>query len=102
LNLAIELIQSGKYDEAEEAIREAIDIDPTYANSWNELGVLFGLRRKHKEAEESFRKAIELNETLAISWMNLGATMNQTDRIAEAENAFRKALAWTPPIPQHG
>lgn len=60
------LAKNGKDDLAEEQYRMAIEIDPTYAETYYRLGILFlGDRSKKYEAMYLFNKAIELNPQLS-------------------------------------
>jgi len=50
-----------KYDEAEKAFREAIELAPTDATPWLHLGRVLTSLRRYAEAEKAFRRAIELD-----------------------------------------
>ena len=63
----------GRHKEAEKAYRRAIELDPTYGNPWNNLGILLTLHLgRHEEAEKAYRQAIGLDPTSLAPWNNLG------------------------------
>jgi Flp pilus assembly protein TadD/ADP-ribose pyrophosphatase YjhB (NUDIX family)/energy-coupling factor transporter ATP-binding protein EcfA2 len=87
-----------KHDEAEAAYKKAIDLDPTSAYAWNNLGRLFEEHLgRFAEAEAAYRKAIELDPTCAYPWNSLGSLLaDHLGRFAEAEAAYRKAIELDP------
>lgn len=92
-----------KHDEAEEAYRKALTIDPRDANAWNQLGELLEEKlNRYDEAETAYRTAIQLAPEAVWPKNNLGALLHyRLDRHAEAEAVYREALklepnsAWT-------
>lgn len=85
----------GFIEHAEAACRKAVDLGPSSANSWNELGnVLVEKKGGWEEAEGAYKKAIELDPGFEMPWRNLGSLLsNKLGRLEEAENAFLKAIA---------
>jgi len=87
-----------RYEEAEQAYRQAIAIDPSQANPWNNLGSLLQYRlARYEEAEQAYRQAIAIDPSQANPWSNLGNLLQ--DRLAryeEAEQAYRQAIAINP------
>ena len=83
-----------RYDEAEQAYRQAIELDKKIAYPWNGLGnLLKNHLRRYDEAEQAYRKAIELDEKSALPWYGLGNLLtNHLQRYDEAEQAYRKAI----------
>jgi Flp pilus assembly protein TadD/DNA-binding transcriptional ArsR family regulator len=90
--------RENRNDEAEEAYRRAIELDPHNAYPWNHLGTLLqeGLKR-YEEAEQAFRHAIELDPQFANPWNGLGVLLlDHLKRDEEAEQAFRRAIELDP------
>ncbi|WP_448192448.1 tetratricopeptide repeat protein [Azospirillum sp. sgz301742] len=90
--------KAGRLAEAEVAYRRSIELDPQYAWSWNNLGVVLMNRLgRPAEAEVAYRKAIRLDPQYALAWNNLGRLlMNRLGRPAEAEVACRRAIELDP------
>ena len=86
------------YEQAEQAYRKAIELDPTFAWPWNSLGGLLTEQfQRHEAAEQAYRKAIELDPTFALPWNNLGNLLtDQFQRHEDAEQAYRKAIELDP------
>ena len=98
-NLGILLDENlGRYEEAEQAYRKAIDLDPKKAIYWNNLASFFQERlAQYDEAEKAYRWAIGLDPKYANPWTGLGALLAQhLARYEEAEDACKKAIDLDP------
>ena len=93
-NLGVLLSDLERYAEAESAYRKAIDLNPSDATTYYNLGNLLSDEhfKRYDEAESAFRKAIELNPSDAKAYSNLGILLKKLERYAEAESAYRKAI----------
>lgn len=49
-----------KYDEALAAFNKALEIDPQYADAWNNKGFALNFLGRHDEAIKAFDMAIEI------------------------------------------
>ncbi len=90
-----------RLDEAEQAYRKAIEIDPQNAWAWFLLGWLLHekLSRFH-EAEQAYRKAIEIDPQFVWAWAQLGLLLHEKlSRFDEADQACRKAIEINPQNP---
>ena len=71
----------------------ALELDPGYAEVWNNIGTLEQSRKRFKPAVRAYKKAIDTKPGLANSWKNLGSvylTLGQTEQAFEAyQEAFR-------------
>jgi len=86
-------------DEAEEACRKAIELDPEYPCPWVYLGGILQERGCYEEAERAYRKAIEKGLDCAYAWGELGRLLHENlDRYEEAEAAYRKAMEIEPNV----
>jgi tetratricopeptide (TPR) repeat protein len=89
--------QSGRYDEAEQAYRRAIEVDPGYAYAWNVLANLLELKKRNEEAEQAYRQAIKIDPHYKYAWFDLARLLEQVGRMeTETLEAFFKATELDP------
>ncbi|MGE5468979.1 MAG: tetratricopeptide repeat protein [Ignavibacteria bacterium] len=90
----------GELDAATACYREALGLDPGYAEAHNNLGSVLLLQRRFEEAEACLTTATTLKPSLAQPHVNLGNLRRATGRIQEAEASFRHVLALEPGSPE--
>lgn len=95
-SLGAEHLQQGRLDEAEAAYREALELEPDFAEAHFKLGnILFAMDRLDA-AEACYRRAVELDPDYVKALYNLGNTLRQTGRLDEAEHCYRRVAAIDP------
>jgi Tfp pilus assembly protein PilF len=82
----------GRLDEAEKECREAIRINPDFAEAHNNLGVLLYDLKRYDEAGEEYRDAIVINPDYAEAHNNLAILLYDLRRYEEAEEEYREAI----------
>ncbi len=87
----------GRLEEAENAFRQAIDLNPQYFLAWNHLGIVLFDQYRYKEAEDTFLKADTFPKIITdprryIIWNNLGYLLVRQHRYTEAESAYLKSI----------
>jgi len=93
---ALELEDAGRLEEAADAYRRTIDLDPHDPVLHFNLGnVLFALGR-WADALASFQQALRHDPQYAEAWNNLGNVYAELNRSELAVGAFRRALALVP------
>src|SRR5262245_5011761 len=89
-----------RFDEAESAVRKAIELSPNKPAPWSGLGSVLCHLKRYEEAEAAFRKAIEVDPGSGWPWYNLGLMLQRDlKRYEDAEAAFRKAVELDPNEP---
>ena len=78
--------------EAEKLYKAAIDSDPSFVDSYINLGALYFKGQKYDEAANMFKQATEKAPTNAEAFANLGRVHYMLERWTEAEAAFSTAL----------
>jgi protein O-GlcNAc transferase len=92
----VRLRQQGRFAEAVDAIRRALEGAPDDAEAWNELAHALRFSGQLTAAREAAGRSLKLNPELAAAWFNLGAVrVAQADATGGIED-YRKALALKP------
>ena len=90
------LNEIGKHEEAELELKKAISLNPKYANSYYNLGVLYMGQENFEKAELEFKEAIKIKSEFTIAYYNLGFILRNIGRLKEAESFNQKALEINP------
>lgn len=110
MNDGIKLQQKGSTQQAEAALKDAIQIDPTHAKAHYTLGQVYRKQGKLVDAEKSFRDAIEAmgTEAKADYWYDLGlvvaaqgdaqgvSTVDKEKKYADAITAYQESIKLDP------
>lgn len=96
-------LQRGAYTEAEAAFRQALSIDPDYADAHSKLGVVFAERGDRPAARAQFEQALKADERHSSALTNLGNLCFLEGDLAEAERYHRLAIDCDPdnPVPHN-
>jgi Flp pilus assembly protein TadD len=86
----------GKTEEAMDEFREAVRIDPEFADAYNDLGALHASRGDLAAAVDEFRKAIDLVPDHRLALSNLCIVLGRMQRFDEAKPVARSALRIDP------
>lgn len=98
------LLNVGRFPDAQVEFQKAVELDPTYADAFHNLGSAYAEQGKWDEAIGAYKKA--LAQTIYASpentYNNLGYAYWALDRRKDAEDAFRAALQLEPKlVPSH-
>ena len=61
VEFGIKVAQNGLWKEARYRWEKAVELDPTYAQAWNNLAIAYEHEGKFAEARKAYEKAIELD-----------------------------------------
>ena len=111
-NLGVAFDRQGRYEEAREAFRQALNLgDGNARNNLQQLedhnrrqnaatylkhGDALRKQGRYKEAEEAYRQALKLDPQDETAYFNLGDSLLSQKRYKEAEEAIRQALKLDP------
>jgi tetratricopeptide (TPR) repeat protein len=90
------LMKAGKLPEAAEQCRQAIQLDATFADGHELLGVIAAKQRDFETARQEFEAVKSLRPEKASAYKNLGLIAMQQNNAAAAIENFRQALALEP------
>jgi tetratricopeptide (TPR) repeat protein len=89
---ALARIDAGKSGEAEQLLREAVQLAPRYGPALHSLGVLLLDRGSARDAADMLKRAVEVNPLNAATWFSLGNAYSKTGKMADALEAARRAV----------
>ncbi|HEY6988676.1 MAG TPA: tetratricopeptide repeat protein [Bryobacteraceae bacterium] len=95
-NLGNAYLQQSKLDQAERALRQALQLDPESPEAQNLLGLARLERGDTKSAEICFREAIRIVPELAAAHNNLANLLAGNKKYPEAQYHFEKAIQSDP------
>lgn len=80
VDFGIELAQKALWKEAEFRWEKAVELDPTYAAAWNNLGIAYEQQGKFAEAKKAYDKAIAIDSKNNYIRQNYDMFMEIYDR----------------------
>jgi len=89
LGLELEVSEA---DEARDAYRRALELDPHHADAHVNLGRLLVEADRAEEAETHFRAAVADHPAHATAWFNLGIALEDRRRLNDAVKAYEQAI----------
>lgn len=90
---------TGKLDEALLHYRQAINIQPRFADAYSNMGNTLREMDDVMGALISFKKAIQINPSFADAHCNLASIYKDMGNIFDAINSYKDALKWKPDFP---
>jgi tetratricopeptide (TPR) repeat protein len=93
---AVQLVKSGKDDEAELEFQQIATGYPAYPGALVNLGILY---RKHGDlakSEQSLQAAVQRDANDAEGWSELGVTLRLEGKFHEAADAYNRAISVNP------
>jgi tetratricopeptide (TPR) repeat protein len=85
-----------RWDEAIEAYRRVVAIDPSYAAAWNNLGLLLHRTGVYGDARQAYEGALAQDPDCCEAAYNLGSLDEDEGNLEDAVRHYRQALALSP------
>lgn len=85
-----------QWDDAVDAYRRVVAIDPTYAAAWNNLGLLLHRMGRYEDARRAYLSALEHDDSLCEAAYNLGSLCEDLSDVEQAIRHYRMALELAP------
>src|SRR3989449_9713409 len=89
-------VDPAQWEDAIDAYRRVVAIDPTYAAAWNNLGLLLHRMGRYDEAGSAYLSALDHDPQCCEAAYNLGSLHEDRGAIEEAIADYRKALELSP------
>ncbi len=86
----------GRLSEAEKGFRKSAELNPGYAQAYNNLGITLHEQGKLNEAIAAYRRALGINPAYAQACSNMGVTLHMQGKLDEAIATYRRALEINP------
>lgn len=99
-DLAWELADKGKYDEAIPEWRKALQFSPSDARVHMNLGMALVRVGKTDEGTGHYQRALEIDPNYPEAHMNLGIALAEAGKLDEAIGHYQKALEGDPEFPE--
>jgi len=99
---AVDCVAEGQLDEAIERYREALALDPSFADAWEGLSMALADKQMWTEAIEAAKKGVELNPNEQLGYTNVSRIYQRAGNVPEAEAWAAKAriLDWKAQLKQ--
>lgn len=89
----MDYMESGDYETAILKFKKAIEIDPNFAFSWDNLGVCYRKSNQYEKAIEAYKKSLEINPQGRMPLMNIAVTYNLKKEFEEAIVYYNKFIS---------
>ncbi|MFQ5901654.1 MAG: tetratricopeptide repeat protein [Thermodesulfobacteriota bacterium] len=95
-NLGIAYMEKGRFNEAVEAYKKAIELDPAYFDARNNLGITYQELGMYDKALSEFKESLKINPNHFKAHHNLGLVYNNKGYIDKAIQEYRIASRINP------
>jgi tetratricopeptide (TPR) repeat protein/tRNA A-37 threonylcarbamoyl transferase component Bud32 len=96
VTLGIIFRNTGRYEQAIQEFKTALNLDPLNADAYRELATAYDNSNQLAEAEKTYRSAIDLRPGSWLSYKDLGVFYVNHSRYRDAEQPYRKVIDLTP------
>jgi tetratricopeptide (TPR) repeat protein len=91
-NRAVELAESGQYDEALDLVNKGIKLDGNNASAWYNKGIILFKMCRYPDALNAFAQTVDIDPEFTEAWYNKGMAIMELGKFLEAIRAFNKVL----------
>ena len=93
---AVQAEEAGEKIRAIKLYQEIMELDPSFAPAWINLGTIHFHLREFGWAEQLYRRATEIDPTYVLAFFDLGNVLDELQRPDESITAYRRAVALAP------
>jgi len=96
---AVQAEEAGEKARAMKLYQEMMELEPTFAPAWINLGTIHFHLREYDRAEQLYRRATEIDPSYVLAFFDLGNVLDELQRFSESITAYRQAVALAMPTP---
>lgn len=89
----MDLMDQSEFENAILKFKKAIEIDPNFAFSWDNLGVSYRKSNQYEEAIKAYKKSLEINPEGRMPLMNIAVTYNLKKEFDQAIVYYNKFIS---------
>lgn len=89
----MEFMEEGDYSNAIPKFKKAIEIDPNFAFSWDNLGVCYKKTNQYEQAITAYKKSLDINPDGRLPLMNIAVTYNLKKEYEQAIKYYNKFIS---------
>jgi tetratricopeptide (TPR) repeat protein len=93
---AVQAEEAGEKIRAIKLYQEIMELDPSFAPAWINLGTIHFHLREFGWAEQLYRRATEIDPTYVLAFFDLGNVLDELQRPDESITAYRRAVELAP------
>jgi DNA-binding transcriptional MerR regulator len=93
---AVQAEEAGEKARAMKLYQEMMELEPTFAPAWINLGTIHFHLREYDRAEQLYRRATEIDPSYVLAFFDLGNVLDELQRFSESITAYRQAVALAP------
>jgi tetratricopeptide (TPR) repeat protein len=93
---AVQAEEAGEKQSAITLYEEMMELDPSFAPAFINLGTIYFHMRQYTRAEELYRRATEADPGYVLAFFDLGNVLDELERLDESIVAYRQAIALAP------
>jgi len=91
-NSGVHFYKQREFSKAIQAYQKVIEVDPTYIEAYNNLGIIYQMLGDVDKAFGFYQKSTEINPRYEKGYNNLGILLFLKGHYEEAQEAFQKSL----------
>jgi tetratricopeptide (TPR) repeat protein len=93
---AVQAEETGEKIRAIKLYEQIMELDPSFAPAWINLGTIHFHLREFGWAEQLYRRATEIDPAYVLAFFDLGNVLDELQRLDESIAAYRRAVALAP------
>ena len=93
---AVQAEEAGEKVRAIKIYQQIMEVDPSFAPAWINLGTIHFHLREFAWAEQLYRRATEIDPAYVLAFFDLGNVLDELQRLDESIVAYRQAVALAP------